>query len=236
MPLAATITDSMPVMSAYVSTVDSAQEQRFRRYFESDSIRTAINEVQVASVVYPLRRTCGAYFLPGIGEFVVEGFSPIFVGRGSTADIARQDWLLKVHAAFQELLCKRPFEMTADDRRAWSILSSRIDVTVYRNQTPIQVKQFGKITQARPYPQQIQWENGEREAVGVDEVDSPDFITYKPGQPIEAIVARDPLNFRLLRIVHIERRSTPSRLSAVDEAKVLESIGSSQTLPTAGWE
>lgn len=105
-----------------------------------------------------------------------------------------------------------------------------------RNQTPIQVRQFGKITQARPYPQQIQWESGEREAISLDQVDSPDFVTFKPGQPFEAIVARDPLNFRLLRIVHVERRSMPARLSAVEEAQLLESIGSSQNLPAAGWE
>jgi hypothetical protein len=236
MPLAATMTDSMPVMSAYVSPLDSAQDQRFRRYFESDAIRSTINYIHVADLVYPLRRPCDACFIPVVGEFLVEGFSPIFVGHGATPEAAREDWLLSVHAAFQELLHKRPFEMTEEDRRAWSVLSSRIDVTVFRNQTPVQVRQFGVISKARPYPQQIRWENGTSEMIRIDQVASPDFITFKPGQPIEAVVARDPVDFRLLRIVHIERRSQPARLSRAEEFELLESIGSAKTLPCGGWQ
>lgn len=236
MPLVAINQESGLAMSAYVSAVDGSQDMPFRQYFESDVVRSTLNDLRIAGVAYPLRRPCTASYIPGVGEFLVEGFSPTFVGRGATLEEARKGWLLAVHAGFQELLHKRPFEMTPIDARRWSVLSSRIDVTVYRNQTPIQVRQFGKITQARPYPQQIQWENGEREAISVDQVDSPDFVTFKPGQPIEAIVARDPLNFCLLRIVHVERRSTPSRLSAAEEAELLELIGSSQTLPAAGWE
>lgn len=236
MPLVAINDDSAMSTSAYVSAGDAMQDASFRRYFESDAIRSTLNEIRIADIVYPLRRPCTASFIPGVGEFMVDGFGPAFVGRGATLEEARRDWLLAVHAEFQELLHKRPFEKTPEDVRRWSVLSSRIDVTVYRNHTPIQVRQFGKITQARPYPQQIQWENGEREAISFDRVASPDFITFKPGQPIEAIVARDPVNFRLLRIVHIERRSTPSRLSAVEESELLESIGSSKHLPAAGWE
>lgn len=231
-----TITDSVPATSAYVSPVDPTQDLRFRRYFESDAIRLTFNELQVASVRYPLRRACSARFIPGYGEFLVEGFSPMFVGQGPTPDDAFQNWLHKVHARFQELLHKRPFEMTSDDRRAWSVLSSKIDVAVYRNQTPVKVREFGRIRKARPYPQQIRWDNGAQESIRIDQVDSPDFITYKAGQPFEAVVARDPLDFRLLKIVHIERRSQPSRISAAEEAELLESIGSSTTLSDAGWE
>ena len=98
------------------------------------------------------------------------------------------------------------------------------------------MRQFGRICKARPYPQQIRWENGERETITIDQVASPDFITFKPGQPIEAIVARDPVSFSLLRIVHIERRSEPSRLSLSEETELLESIGSTVTLPSGGWQ
>jgi hypothetical protein len=236
MPLVAFNQNSDLAMPAFVSSVDAVQEMPFRRYFESDAIRSTLNDIRIAGVAYPLRRPCTASFIPGAGEFLVDGFSPAFVGRGATLEEARKDWLLAVHAGFQELLHKRPFEMTPTDVRRWSVLSSRIDVTVYRNKTPIHVRQFGKVTQARPYPQQIQWENGDREPISVDLVTSPDFITFKSGQPIEAVVARDPVNFRLIRIVHVERRSTPSRLSPVDEAELLESIGSTKSLPVAGWE
>lgn len=236
MPLTSTMTDSIPAMSAFVSSLDTMLQSRFRRYFESDAIRSTINDIHVADVVYPLRRPCDAYFIPVVGEFLVAGFSPSFVGHGETPETGREDWLLSVHMAFQKLLHKRPFEMTEEDHRTWFILSSRIDVTVFRNQTPIQVRQFGVISMARPYPQQIKWENGSYEMIRIDQVASPDFITFKPGQPIDAVVARDPLDFRLLRIVHIERRSIPSRLSREEEAELLESIGSVKTLPSGGWQ
>jgi len=221
--------------AAYVSPADAQDVRQFADVFASDAIRSDLSELCVAGVTYPLRRSCRASYIPVAGEFVVEEFSS-FVGQGDTLEEAREDWLRSVHASFQELLQKRPFEMSPEDKRVWSILSSNIDVAVYRNQTPIQVCQFGRISKARPYPQQIHWENGDREAISIDQVDVPDFITFKPGQPFEAVVARDPVDFRLLRIVHIQRRSEPTRLAAVEEANLLGSIGSTKTLPEAGWE
>lgn len=236
MPLAATAQPAYFAPSAFVWTVDASIDERFHRVFTSDAIRSTISELCVAGMRYPLRAPSRASYIPVAGEFLVEGFSPLFVGRGSSQEEARENWLLAVHAAFQELLHKRPFEMTVDDRWIWSVLSSRIDVAVYRNQTPIQVRQFGRISKARPYPQQIRWESGERETIRIDQVASPDFITFKAGQPFEAIVARDPVDFQLLRIVHIERRSTPSRLTPAEKQELLDVIGSSSSLPDAGWE
>lgn len=82
----------------------------------------------------------------------------------------------------------------------------------------------------------IEWEDGSREAIRIEQVASPDFITFKTGQPFEAIVSRDPVDFRLLRIVHIERRPEPSRLPEREETELLESIGSATILPAAWWE
>ena len=236
MPLAASAQPAYFTPSAFVSVVDSLIDERFRRSFVSDAIRSTLSELRVAGMCYPLRAPSRTSYLPVAGEFLVEGFSQLFVGRGASEDEAREDWLVAVHASFQELLYKRPIELTADDRQTWSVLSSRIDVTVYRNQTPVPVRQFGRISKARPYPQQIQWESGEREAIRIDQVAAPDFVTFRAGQPFEAVVARDPVDFRLLRVVYIERQSEPTRLSADEEARLLESIGSARTLRSAGWE
>lgn len=237
MPLVATAPPAYFPPMAFVSPVDASIDEQFQRVFTSDAIRSSLSELRIAGMRYPLRAPSRASYIPVAGEFLVEGFSPLFVGRGASQEEARENWLLAVHASFQELLHKRPFEMTADDRRTWSVLSSRIDVAVYRNQTPIQVRQFGRVRfGANPYPSRIDWEDGNREAVKIDQVAAPDFITFKPGQPIEAVVARDPVDFHLLRIVHIERRAEPARLSANEEADLLESIGSATTLPAAGWE
>lgn len=215
-------------------TIAESTNGQVRGRLESEVLRSTMNELRVGGVNYPLRRPCLTTFVPGAKEFFVEGFSPLFVGHGTTPKAAREDWLLTVHAAFQELSSLRPFEMTPRDELRWKVLSSRIDVTVYRNQTPIQIRQFGIVSKARPHPVQVQWENGQREAIRLKQV-SPEFVTYKAGQPFEAIVSRDPLTFQLLRIVHIERRPTPARLSNAEEAELLASIGSSKILPVAEW-
>lgn len=234
MPLTVPNQNSGLPMSAYVSAVDRSKDMR--QYFDLDSVRSTLNELRIAGTTYPLRRPCTTNFIPGKGEFLVEGFSPTFVGRGTTLDDARKDWLLKVHAGFQELLYKRPFEKTSDDERRWNLLSSLIDVTVYRNTVPIRVRQFGRISRTNPYPEQIQWENDDCETIRFDQVNSPDFVGYLRNQPIEAIVERDPLDFRLLRIVHIERRCPLTPLSRDAEADLLKSIGSSQKLSDVGWD
>jgi hypothetical protein len=220
---------------AYVAPAADQDDHRFGSEFATDAIRSEMSQLRVAEFNYPLRRICRASFIPVACEFLVEEFSA-FVGHGASIEAAREDWALRVHAAFQELLHKRPFELTAEEKRVWSVLSSNIDVAVYRNQMPLQVIQFGRVSQARPYPSQIQWDDGTREDIQIRQVDAADFITYKPGQPFEAVVARDPVSYRLKRIVHIERRSEPARLSAAEEAKLLDSIGSSKTLPAGDWE
>jgi hypothetical protein len=236
MPLFASIDRPAASISVSASVMD-AQELPFHNYFETDAMRSVLNEIRVASVLYHLRQPCVTDFIPVIGEFLVEGFSPTFVGHGATLAKAREDWALEVHAAFQELQYKRPFEMTLDDIKRWSVLSARIDVTVFRNNMPLHVREFGRIERARrSYPEMICWEDGSKESITLDQVDSPDFVTYKVGQPIEAVVARDPLTFKLIRIVDVRRRSSASRLQHNEEAQLLQDIGSAKNLPAAGWQ
>lgn len=236
MPLIAAIDWPVASIAAYAPATAGAGDLPYRNYFQTDAVRSILNDIQVAGVVYPLRQPCATDYIPVVGEFLVEGFSPTFIGRGKTPKEARQDWALSVHAAFQALQYKRPFEMTTEDQGTWSVLASRIDVTVYRNQTPMFVRQFGKVGRARPYPDLIVWDNGTADKVSLAQVQSPDFITFKPGQPLEALVVRDPLTFQLLRIAHIQRRSSATRLPRAEEAELLASIGSAATLPDADWD
>ena len=236
MPLLAVIDHPIVSMVASFPATEVARELPFRNYFQTDAVRSILNEICVAGVVYPLRQPSATDYIPVVGEFLVEGFSPTFIGKGKTPNEAWQDWALSVHAAFQELQYKRPFEMTAEEQAFWSVIESRIDVTVYRNHTPLHVRQFGKIGRARPYPEQIVWDNGTADEVALHQVDSPDFITFKPGQPLEALVARDPVTFQLLRILHIQRRPPAVRLPAGEEAEFLASIGSTKTLAATGWD
>ncbi|MAT13961.1 MAG: hypothetical protein CMJ46_01675 [Planctomyces sp.] len=220
---------------AYVTDVVNQKSEGLGDIFATDATRSVMSRLRVSGLTYPLRRPCQASFIPNTGEFLVEEFSG-FVGRGESFDAAKEAWALSVHAAFQDLLHKRHFEFTADEEKVWSVLSSNIDVAVYRNNTPLMVTQFGRVRQVRPYPSQIEWDNGYRESINISQVDADDFITYKSGQPFEAVVTRDPVSFRLKRIVHIKRISEPTQLSAEKEAELLDSIGSSKTLPEGDWK
>ena len=47
------------------------------------------------------------------------------------------------------------------------------------------IRQIGKVVP--PAPEQIEWEDGHRERVRLDQMPG-EFVTYKPGQTFEAIV------------------------------------------------
>lgn len=236
MPFVAVADNPVCAISVTSFVSDEMVAVRFADFADTDVMRSTLDKIQIGSVEYPLRRTVQATYIPGQGDYLVEGFSPAFIGHGKTQAEAFQNWKTAVHATFQELLHKRPFELTDADRRNWTVLSEQIDVTLYRNRIPIQIRQFGRVTKARPYPQQITWEDGCKEQVNLEIVDSPDFVTYKPGQPLEALVARDPITFAMLRILHVERRSNASRMPSEEEHRMLEGIGSARSLEEVDWD
>ncbi len=131
----------------------------------------------------------------------------------------------------QDLLVKRPFEMSSRDRLLWDSLNEYIDTTVYRNTTLVSIRQFGIVKRARPYPEELLWENGTTERVSLQQVASPDFVNYKPGQPFEAVVLRNPITFELIRIVHIDRCRSARRLAKLEESILLDEVGSRSVLP-----
>jgi hypothetical protein len=202
-----------------------------------DASRVEMTELRIGSIVYPLRGELTGRFVRALEELFVDGVSPIFVGKGHSAQEATESFSLAVHAVFQELLYQRPFEMTAEERTKWRTVNEIIDVTVYRNTTPIVVRQFGEISWGRlPYPSQIQWDNGYTESVHPRQVDSPDFITFKPGQPVEAFVVRDPLTRELIRVSHISRTRRLRTPREIENSQLVAKVGAGEDLPDADWD
>lgn len=195
--------------------------------------------LEIGETSYPLRTNLVGEFLPGHagedGEFIVPEFCPEFVGRGRSLNAALVDWSNQVHYRFQELDSKRPFERTEAEKATWRLLESQIDVFAYRRATPLTIRQIGKIARARPFPDSVKWEDGQQEQVRPDQAPG-EFVTYKPGQPFEAIVARDPVNFRLTRILHIQklRSVPPARPEDVEELR--HSIQTTSALPDCDWK
>lgn len=194
-----------------------------------------VSAILVGEANYRLRQPVRGHFLrvDGIAcEFWVDGFSPCFVGRGVKTREAYLDWRDQVHETFQELYGKRPFEMTSEERERWHVLEHMIDVVSYRNETPIVVRQIGQVTQARPLPRQITWVDGRKDGVHLDLM-PPEFAGYKPGQPFEADVERDPLTWKLRKVRHVQRISTIHPLSATELQKYWKSMPGTNTLPAS---
>jgi hypothetical protein len=166
-----------------------------------------LSEISIGETRYRLREPLCGKFLPGESvpcEFWVDRFSPTFVGKGIHAQDAYRDWRDQVHEAFQDLYRRRPFELTSEDRARWNVLESLIDVVSYRNETPMVVRQIGKVSQARPLPRKVTWIDGRSDYVSL-ELMPPEFASYRPGQPFEADVERDPRTGRLLRVRYVRR-------------------------------
>jgi hypothetical protein len=197
-------------------------------------------DLAVGRTVYPLRSPVVGSFYPGRhggeGEFVVPEFGPALAGRGGTLNDAFLDWRDQVHRRFQELYAKRPFEMDDDETEAWRLLESQIDVAVYRNRTPLIVKQVGKVAPwMRPHPERVEWEDGFVEAVDLDQMPG-EFAAYRPGQPFEAWVKRDPVDHRLLEVVHVRRIGQLPWLTRETFDDFIRSIPTTESLPETDWE
>lgn len=223
----------MPIILDYSYATVQAIDHSFSRDLSFPSVevrdeqRVIIPTLSVGDTRYPLRQKFVGTYIRTLEELNIQGVSPLIVGKGKSANEARDDFCLQIHATLQALINKRPFEMTDDDHDKWNALTQFVDMTVYRNTTPIKACQFGRIKEARShYEKVVAWEDGTTERIPIMQVNDPDYVTYCPGQPFEAIVHRDPITFELIRIVSIERRREPHRMSPEEESQLLNNIGS----------
>lgn len=196
--------------------------------------RYPITSFRVGTTEYQLRQSTTGRVYParaGTFEFVVDALAPYVVGRADTPKAAIEDWRNHVHALFQQLLAKRPFEMDADDRARWRALEAMIDSAQFRRSTPIRMRQLGRVEYRHgQFPCAIHWAGGGRERVSLD-VMPPEFPSLKPGQWIEAICERDPLTRRLVRVTHVERIPEVRMMSSQQQNQYWDNLPTSHSLP-----
>lgn len=193
-----------------------------------------MKSIRVGGTEYQLRRRLQGYVYPsasGDFEFVVDALAPYVVGRARSAEEAIEDWKVKVHAGFQQMLAMRPFEMSTDDRARWHAFELAIDTAELRRSTPIRMRQLGSVEYMHHrYPRAVRWIGGGRERVLLAAM-PPEFPGYKPGQWIEAICERDPLTGRLLRVTHVERIPDVRLMSRVQQDEYWDTLPTGETLP-----
>ena len=193
-----------------------------------------LTSIRVGGTEYELRRAIQGRLYPsdnGHYEFVVDALAAYIVGRGDTADSAADDWRNKLHAAVQQLLAARPFEMSNSDVARWRALESVIDMAQYRRTTPVRMRQLGRVEYLRhPFPKAIHWTGTGRERIALETM-PPEFAGFKPGQWIEAICERDPLTGRLLRVTHVEPIPALRFMSREQQDEFLQSLPRGDSLP-----
>lgn len=106
----------------------------------------------------------------------------------------------KIHIRFQQLYSKRPFEMTEEEYHEWIKLANTIDLLNYKTTTPLETREIGCVSYKNlPYPYRIKWLTDENYIINPSEVPG-ELMSYRPGQWIEAVVERDPVNYKVLGI------------------------------------
>ncbi|MCA9195161.1 MAG: hypothetical protein KDB03_25490 [Planctomycetales bacterium] len=213
------------------------QESRLSQSSIFESSRYELSEIVYGFAKYPLKRLLHATYMRAREEFLVEGLSPEVVGHGKSAEEASEDFCLKFHSIFQQLVFKRPFEMSPEESVIWNKVKDIVDVTVYRNRTPLVVEQYGVVSHGqRSVPCQIKWDNGFTEAVDVRQVENADYVRFVPGQPVKAIVRRNPMTRELIDIPYLQKvASLPSESDLVTSGFV-EQVLNAEPFPDANWD
>jgi len=201
-----------------------------------DATVVALSELTIGHIRYPLRRRLEGQYFPITEELIVEGFGTSFTGHGNSLAEAVDDFRLTVHQRFQELMYRRSFELTGQDAEDWTLLCCMIDETSFRNALPVQMRQFGEVQFCkRSRPHAIRWDSGHLEVIDPALVHSPEYLTFKHGQPVEAVVERDRLTDAIVAIPFITRvRSLRSGHAIQNDLNA--KIGSSLDYPETDWD
>lgn len=213
------------------------QEAKLSQSSVFESSRYELSEIEYGFAKYPLKRLIRGTYLRTREEFLVEGLSPEIVGHGTTAEDAGEDFFLKFHSLFQGLIYKRPFEMSAEDFTVWNKIKNVVDVTVYRNRTPLVVEQYGVVSYGQlSRPCKIKWDNGFTESVDVRKVHDADYVRYSPGQPIKAIVRRNPVTRELIDIPYVHKVSQLPSVADLDASGFIDQVHNAEPFPDADWD
>jgi predicted RNase H-like HicB family nuclease len=152
-----------------------------------------------------------------------------YAGKGDTIEQAFEELKLAIHADFQRLERKRPFEMDECEHSKWLQLTSVIDLLHYNMTTPVETRELGEVRfEMISRPCSIRWISGLKYIIDPYRVPA-ELMSCRPGQWIEAIVKRDPITHREIEIESIRKISF--RIPQESEVKTFW-----ETLPKAELE
>jgi hypothetical protein len=218
---------------------ESTSQQAAVRYADpsrggAETVPGLFDSFQVGETCYRLRRPISGTFSPQTLTFQVAD-ADFLTGRGETLERARADWQVQFHVWFQTLFVKIASELTPADKDALDQLNEFIDLEEYRKMAIQTVREIGTVERARPFPVVIRWEDCTEDTATADALPA-EFITYAKGQRFEAVVAREPLGYRLVRIVHSQRLAPLPAMTPKEVGELWDSLPTTRSLPEADWE
>ena len=156
-------------------------------------------------------------------------------GEGRTSVESKDAFCVNVHTAFQQLYTTRPFEMTDDQRQRWRRLCSVIDILSYREETPVTIRQLGRIISAPlGSTRRVRWIHKGVDVISV--LSSPaEFAGYGTGQWFDAVVRKDLRTGNVVGIAHSQRMDAPPAVSRDAAAEYFQALPI-ERLPGKAWE
>lgn len=184
-------------------SVNPYQDEQF-----SSMLTQPIDGLSVGRIRYQFVRPANLNWLPTPRGWIcrLTGLTS-YAGQGDTPEQAVDELKLQIHAAFQVLLRRRPFEMDEVQRLRWIELTSVIDLLHYRTTAPITTREIGQISFGRiSRPYRIKWISGENYRIDPENVPA-ELMSCAPGQWVEAEAVRHPVDRRILRIEAVHKVS-----------------------------
>lgn len=194
-----------------------------------DTTRQLIGNFKVGDVIYQMRQSLQATYEPPIantgGRFLVTQLAKVVIGRGPDLESAKYDWELKVDEKIQTLLAKQDFERTNEDIEEWEMLNRHFNLAELKYSTPADVRVYGCLEKIRGHIRQVRWLDGTISKFRRHQIPAR-MVTFKPGQPFEAILKRDSRNWKVLSISAVFPSHSLHEVSEAEAEAILGNIPS----------
>lgn len=196
-----------------------------------------VTQFPIGPVTYQLRDPLKAQIAPSDNqgwEFSVDQFRPRFVGKGASIASAQRDFLNQVHAAFQLLVRRRPFQMDEAQRTDWQILERLIDVDAYWDCIPVTLLEIGVMSAITDAGWEVIWLDGERKEIIPIERTLPEFAALQPEHWFEALVERQPRTYELKKLRYVRPIEPIQAMSPDEFRKWIDSLSNGEDVPKSG--
>lgn len=235
---------SSPETLAMVSVVDPSYGRSFGSSFGGmgsgsrfDVLYYERTECRVNRARYQFRSPIRMTFYPFVeGSTGLLAVAPSLVGitaRGTSLESAWKDWVDQFHVLFQTLSGMRHWERKPDEQQRWEQIEQMVDTAAFQRETPYVIRQIGEVSNRRPIPDRVRWEDGRTERVSLAQM-PPEFATLHEGQRFEAEVLRHPVTDRLIEGLVVRKLPPLTKTSAHDS--LWATLPTTRDLPDVDWD